>query len=117
VNYRITEAGGWFVVTPSGKAANNEPLKVKYLFKRWLAAKGMRVIVNLKGIEEIGVWEMGVLTSFKKEMDQRHGILRLCHLDPALGGYFQNDRFVEQFEIYADLETAMEGKGNSQNGA
>ena len=55
MNYRITEAGGWFVVTLSGKAANNEPLKVKYLFKRWLTAKGMRVIINLKGIEEIGV--------------------------------------------------------------
>ena len=115
MNYRITEAGGWFVVTLSGKAANNEPLKVKYLFKRWLTAKGMRVIINLKGIEEIGVWEMGVLTSFKKEMDQRRGILRLCQLDPALGGYFQNDRFAEQFEIYADLESAM--KGNPQNGA
>jgi hypothetical protein len=26
----------------------------------------MRVIVNLKDIEEFGVWEMGLLTSLKK---------------------------------------------------
>jgi hypothetical protein len=66
VNYRITEVSGWIIVSLSGKAANNEPLKVKHLFKRWLAEQGMRVIVNLKEIEEFGVWEMGLLTSFKK---------------------------------------------------
>jgi hypothetical protein len=39
VNYRITELNGWFIVTPTGKAENNEPLRVKYLFKRWLSEK------------------------------------------------------------------------------
>jgi anti-anti-sigma factor len=108
----MTEVTGWFIVSPSGKAENNEPLKVKYLFKRWLTEKGMRVIVNLKEIKEFGVWEMGLLTSFKKEMDQRGGTLRLCHLNPSLKGYFQNDRFAEHFAIYTDLESAMEGKGS-----
>ncbi|MGH7831322.1 MAG: STAS domain-containing protein [Candidatus Binatia bacterium] len=110
MKYRITELSGWFIVSLAGKAENNEPLRVKHLFKRWLTEKGTRVIVNLKEIEEFGVWEMGLLTSFKKEMDQRGGTLRLCYLDPALKGYFQNDRFAEQFEIYPDLESAMEGK-------
>ncbi len=110
MRYRITEVSGWFIVSVSGKAENNEPLKVKYLFKRWLAEKGMRVIVNLQEIEELGVWEMGLLTSFKKEMDQRAGTLRICHIDPSLKGYFQKDRFTEQFEIYLDLESAMEGR-------
>lgn len=73
MNYRITEVNGWVIVRLSGKAANNEPLKVKHLFKRWLAEKGVRVIVNLKEIEDFGVWEMGLLTSFKKEMDQQAG--------------------------------------------
>lgn len=116
MNYRITEVSGWIIVSLSGKAANNEPLKVKHLFKRWLAQKGVRVIVNLKEIEEFGVWEMGLLTSFKKEMDQRAGTLRLCHLDPLLEGYFQNDRFAEHFDIYSNLESAMEGKRNQGNG-
>jgi hypothetical protein len=51
-------------VSVSGKAENNEPLKVKHLFKRWLTEAGIRVIVNLKDIEEFGVWEMGLITSF-----------------------------------------------------
>lgn len=107
MNYRITEVNGWVIVSLSGKAANNEPLKIKHLFKRWLAEKGVRVIVNLKAIEDFGVWEMGLLTSFKKEMDQRAGTLRLCHLDLLLEGYFQNDRFAEPFDIYADLENTI----------
>jgi hypothetical protein len=43
-------------------------------------------------------------------VDQRAGVLRLCQLDPKLNGYFHNDRFTEQFEIYPDLETAMAGE-------
>jgi anti-anti-sigma factor len=110
VNYRITETGGWVIITPEGKAENNEPLRVTHLFKRWLTARQLYVIVNLKDLQQFGVWEVGLLTSLKKEMDQRGGTLRLCHLSAALRGYFQNDRFAEQFEIYPDLESAMEGK-------
>ena len=66
--------------------------------------------MNLKELSQLGVWEMGLITSFKREMDQRSGVLRLCHLDPSLQGYFHNDRFAEQFEIYADLESAMVGE-------
>ena len=113
MNYRIMEVNGWVVVNPSGKAENNEPLRVKYLFNKWLTQNGVRVIVNLKGLSQFGVWEMGLLTSFKKEVCQRAGALRLCHLNPALKGYFQNDRFAEQFEIYPDLESAMAGEGRS----
>jgi len=107
VNYRITEVNDWVIVHPSGKAQNNEPFRVKYLFHRWLTQKGIRVIVNLKEISQFGVWEMGLLTSFKKEVGQRDGILRLCNLSPCLQSYFQNDRFAEQFETYRDLETVI----------
>ena len=110
MNYRITEVNGWVIVTPIGKAENNEPLRVKYLVKRWLSERGVRVIVNLKGLQQLGVWEMGLLTSFKREIDQRAGIMRLCHLDPTLAGYFHDDRFAEQFEIFADLEEAMQAE-------
>jgi anti-anti-sigma factor len=113
VNYRITEIAGWVVVTPSGKAENNEPLRVRYLFRRWLARQGVRVIVNLKQLEQFGIWEVGVLTSFKRQVDQRVGVLRLCNLDTSLQGYFNHDRFSECFDIYNDLEAAMEGDKRS----
>lgn len=110
MKYRITEAGGWVVVNPAGRAENNEPLRVRYLFRRWLTRDRPRVIVNLRDIEEIGIWEIGLLISFKKEVDQRSGVLRICQLDASLDGYFHNDRFTEQFDIYPDLESAMTGE-------
>lgn len=109
MEYRITDVGGWVVVSLSGKAENNEPLKVKYLFRRWLVSKGLRVIVNLKEIEDPGVWEPGLLTSFKKEIDQRGGILRVCNLTASLNK-FGDDRFLDHFEMFPDLESAMAGK-------
>ena len=55
MNYRITAVNGWTVVTASGNAENNEPLRVRYLFKRWLTETKPRLIVNLKGLEQLGV--------------------------------------------------------------
>jgi anti-anti-sigma factor len=115
MNYRITEIIGWIIVHPSGKAENNEPLRVRHLFKKWLTEEGIQVVVNLKELAALGVWEMGLLTSFKKEVDQRAGKLRLCNLSAALQGYFHNDRFSECFEIYSDLEAAMEGENIDAN--
>jgi anti-anti-sigma factor len=101
------EVNGWIVVHPSGKAENNEPLRVRFLFKKWLTQQELRVIVDLKDLSQFGVWEVGLITSFKKEVDQRAGTLRLCNLNTSLEGYFQNDRFAEQFDFYPDLEIAM----------
>lgn len=116
MKYRITELHRWVIVNVSGKAENNEPLRVKHLFNRWLTSKGVRVILDLKGIEEFGVWEMGLLTSFKKELDQRDGVLRLCGFDASLKCSFRNDHFTEFFEIYPDLENAMEEKEVKKGG-
>jgi anti-anti-sigma regulatory factor len=107
LKYRVSDAAGWFIIKPCGKAQNNEPLRVRYLFRRWLSRDGVRVIVDLKELDQFGVWEVGLLTSFKREVDQRAGVLRVCNLDPKLQGYFQNDRFASQFEICEDLEAAM----------
>jgi anti-anti-sigma regulatory factor len=111
LKYRVSEVAGWFIIGPSGHAENNEPLRIRYLFRRWLAREGVKVIVDLKELSQFGVWEVGLLTSFKREVDQRAGTLRVCRLNPNLSGYFQNDRFADQFDIYADLESAMAGDG------
>lgn len=108
MKYGITELTHWVIISVSGKAENNEPLRVKYLFNRWLSSKGVRVIVDLKRIENFGVWEVGLLTSFKREVEQRGGVLRICNLNGSISGYFHNDRFAEHFSIYPDLESAME---------
>lgn len=107
MKYRVSDTAGCVIIRPSGKDQNNEPLRVRYLFRRWLSRDGVRVIVDLKELDQFGVWEVGLLTSFKREVDQRAGVLRVCSLDPNLEGYFKKDRFACQFDIYQDLESAM----------
>jgi hypothetical protein len=75
LKYRVNEVTGWFIIGPSGTAENNEPLRVRHLFRRWLSRSRVRVIVDLKEIDQFGIWEVGLLTSFKREVDQRGGVL------------------------------------------
>jgi len=75
----------------------------------------VRLIVNLKGLEQLRVLEMSFLTSFKREIDQHAGIIQLCHLNPALAGYFHNYGFAEQFEIFPDLEGATQSERNTKD--
>lgn len=89
MKYRVSELAGWFIIRPSGTAENNEPLRVRHLFRRWLAREGVKVIVDLHELKQFGVWGVGLLTSFKREVDQRGGTLRICRLNPLLKGYFQ----------------------------
>ncbi|MGE5219338.1 MAG: STAS domain-containing protein [Chloroflexota bacterium] len=114
LNYRVSELAGWFVISPSGQAENNEPLRVRYMFRRRLSRHGVKVVVDLHDLTQLGVWEMGLLTSFKREVDQRGGMLRLCHLDENLQGYFHKDRFADQFDVYDDLESALAGKAGKR---
>jgi anti-anti-sigma regulatory factor len=113
LNYRVSELVGWFIICPCGAAENNEPLRVRYMFRRWLSGDGVKVVVDLQELTQLGVWEVGLLTSFKREVDQRGGILRLCRLDQNLRGYFYKDRFAGQFDIYEDLESALADKRNA----
>jgi hypothetical protein len=85
LKYGISEVNGWVVVSPSGKAENNEPLRVRHLFRRWLAKKGVRVIVNLQRLENFGVWEVGVLTSLANVVDTLVILMGLHNLRKIMG--------------------------------
>jgi anti-anti-sigma factor len=108
MNYRIRQIDNWIVVNTSGKAQNNEPLRVEHLFHQWLTMEGIRVIVNLQELARFDVCEVELLASFRREVRRRNGVLRLCSLNPKLDGYFRQERFLEQFELYVDLAGALQ---------
>lgn len=112
MTYHFTHQNGWVILSIRGKARNNEPLQAKRHILPWLEEPGVRLIVNLEGLEALGVLEMGLLNSLRKEVDLRGGTLRLCRLNPALQGYFQQDRFTRTtFHIYTNVDSAMVQKG------
>lgn len=108
MKYVITDLDGWIVIDISGKPENNEPLVVRHLFKRLFdISGGTRVLVNLNGTEQLGVWEAGVLASLKKNVELRGGILRLCNVKGVPTVWFQESRFMDRFDVYSDLKDAV----------
>jgi hypothetical protein len=114
VNYHITENSGWIIVNACGKAHDNEPRRITHLFNCWLSIEGIRVIIDLKQIARFGIRELGLLASFKSEVDQRHGTLRLCSLNRKLHGSLACDREAANFALYPDLKAAMAAGKDAQ---
>jgi anaerobic selenocysteine-containing dehydrogenase len=76
VNYRITEADGWVIVNPNGRAENNEPLRVRHLLRRWLSRDQPRVIINLCMLEQFGVQD----ADFVEITSRRGKVIAQCRV-------------------------------------
>jgi anti-anti-sigma regulatory factor len=107
MTYEVYEQEGWVILRLKGKARNNEPIRAKRHLLPWLNVSGVRIVVDLGGLQEVGVWEKGLLNSLRKEVDLLNGTLRLCSLNATLRVQFRRDRFTEAFEIYRDVNSAM----------
>ena len=46
VSYRITEVNGWVIVTPIGKAENNEPLLERGLLQIGLRVRDIDMVIS-----------------------------------------------------------------------
>ncbi|MCI0484112.1 MAG: STAS domain-containing protein [candidate division NC10 bacterium] len=110
MTYNVSQHEGWVILRLKGKARNNEPIRAKRHLLPWLSVSGVRVVVDVGGLQELGVWERGLLNSLRKEVDLLNGTLRLCSLDPTLRVQFRQDRFTEAFAIYPDVVTAMSAR-------
>lgn len=113
MTYQVTERKGWVVLRIRGKAHNNEPIRAKRHLLSWLNVPEVRVVVDLSGLEALGVWEIGLLNSLRREVDLLKGTLRLCRLNPALRSEFSRDRFAETFEMYPTLDRAIRRIGGT----
>ena len=60
------------------------------------------------GIDEAGdiVTQLGVITSFKKEVDLMNGFLKICSLRPRINNYLSKNRLDRIFDIYENLNSA-----------
>ena len=113
MTYQVTQRKGWVIFRIKGKARNNEPLRAKRHLLSWLNVPGVRIVVDLSGLEELGVWEMGLLNSLRKEVDLLKGTLRLSSLNPTLKSKFKRDRFAETFDMYPTVDSAIRRIGGT----
>lgn len=117
MRYIIMKQGGHIIIEVSGKTRNNEPLIARKILSRYLGERGIRVILNLNGIEEGEPTALaGVLNSIRKEIGLLRGDMKLCSLPPALLIYFKENRLDKIFTICEDEQTAKRSTWRNYGG-
>lgn len=109
MRYRIKELKGSVVIKIDGEARDDEAARARRALSVFIQRPGVRVILYLAGLREIGMAEMGVLNAIRHEVKVQGGILRLCGLRDDLRAQFDRNPFLEVYELYHDLESSLSG--------
>lgn len=90
MRYVLEETGGWVILRLSGRARKEENLLFRRGLRPILGRAGLRVVLDLREVTEVGSYEMGVLNAIRKQVVLRGGFVRLAGLSAAarsrLGG-------------------------------
>jgi anti-anti-sigma factor len=107
MKYTIVRQEGTIVIKVSGKTRDNEPLVARRILTRYLREQGIRVIIDLTGIEDSKTIALvGVLHGIRKEVGLLKGDMKLCSLRPTLLTNFKEHGLDRMFTICNDEQTA-----------
>ena len=109
MRYRIKELHGSVVIKIDGRAREDEAARARRGLSAFLRRPGVRAILYLAGLREIGVPELGVLDAIRQEVKAQGGTLRLCALRNDLWTQFDRNPFLQVYELYHDLESSLSG--------
>lgn len=109
MRYRIKEFKGSVIIRLDGKARDDEAARARRVLSPFLRRPGVKAILYLAGLREIGIPEMGVLEAIRQEVKTRGGTLRLCGLRDDLRAQFDRNPFLQVYELYHDLESSLLG--------
>ncbi len=111
MKYHIAKNNDFFIIKISGQPKKNEALQVKSFFSSYLKERGIRVIMDLKELENFEpITLLGVLNGMRKEIDLSGGCLKLCSLKLEILNYFKENRMDQFFNIYEDEESAKKSE-------
>lgn len=109
MRYRIKEFKGSVIIKLDGKARGDEAARTRRILSPFLRRPGVKAILYLAGLREIGIPEMGVLEAIRQEVKAQGGILRLCALRDDLRAQFHRNPFLQVYELYHDLRSSLLG--------
>ena len=111
MKYHIVKDDDFFIVKISGQPKKNEALHVKSILSSYIKKKGIRVIMDLKGLDKFEpITLLGVLNGMRKEVDLLGGCLKLCSLKLEILNYFKENRMDQFFMIYEDEKSAKKSE-------
>ena len=109
MRYRIKELKGSLIVKIDGTAREDEAARARRALSAFLRRPGVKAILYLAGLREVGVAELGVLEAIRREVRAQGGTLRLCALRDDLRAQFDRNPFLQVYELYHDLESSLSG--------
>ncbi len=109
MRYRIKELKGSVVIKIDGKARDDEAPRARRALSAFLRRPGVKAILYLAGVRDLGVPELGVLDAIRQEVKAQGGTLRLCALRDDLRAQFDRNPFLQVYELYHDLEASLSG--------
>ncbi len=109
MRYRIKAFKGGLIIKLDGKAKDNEAARARRVLSPFLRRPGVKVILYLAGLREIGIPEVGVLETIRQEVTAQGGTLRLCAFRDHLLAQFDRNPFLQVYELYDDLWQAASG--------
>lgn len=104
MRYRIKECKGSLIIRLDGKALDNEEARLHRVLLPLLRRHGVKVVINLTGLDELGIPELGVLGVIRREVKAQDGTLRLYALQDNLRAQFDWNPFLQVYALYHDLE-------------
>ena len=109
MRYRIKQFNGGLIIKLDGKAQDDEATRARRVLSPFLRRPGVKAILYLAGLCEIGIPEMGVLETIRQEVAAQDGTLRLCALRDHLRAQFDGNPFLQVYELYHDLASGLSG--------
>jgi len=71
-------------------------------------AEQMNLILDFHNVRFLSSAVLGLLIRISKKVYERDGQLRLCNIDPKIYEIFRITRLTKIFDIYRDVESAVE---------
>lgn len=109
MRYRVKELKESVLIKINGDAREDEATRARRVLSAFLKRPGVKVILYMAGLREIGIREIGVLEAIRREVKAQGGTLRLCALREDLRAQFDRNPFLQVYELYHDLESGLSG--------
>ncbi len=72
-------------------------------------AERINLILDFQNVRFLSSAVLGLLIRVSKKVYERDGQLRLCNITPKIHEIFKITRLTKVFDIYPDIESAIEG--------
>jgi len=76
----------------------------------------VNLILDFRNVRFLSSAVLGLLIRVSKRVYEGDGQLRLCNIDPKIREIFRITRLTKIFDIYPDLEQAIAGLSDSEQG-